>query len=310
MISAHKLTKVFGGKVAVDGLTFEVEKGEILGFLGPNAAGKTTTMRMLTGYFPPTSGSATIAGFDVATDSMKVRREIGYLPEHVPLYPEMTVTEFLHFAAAAKGIPGSERDEAVKLALGRCNLHPVANQLINTISRGFKQRVGLGQAIVNQPKVLILDEPTVGLDPAQIRDIRELIRELGQSSTVILSTHILPEVSATCSRVIIINNGKVEAMDTPENLTASLEGNAQFRLRLDKVEGDPVEVLANVEGVRDVKKLERNLYEVQGDASADVGPELARAVVAKEWDLKEMTPLTLSLEDIFLKVVKKEEETA
>ncbi len=310
MISAHKLTKVFGGKVAVDGLTFEVEQGEILGFLGPNAAGKTTTMRMLTGYFPPTSGSATVAGFDVSSDSMKVRREIGYLPEHVPLYPEMTVTEFLNFAAAAKGIPASERDKAVKLALGRCNLHPVANQLINTISRGFKQRVGLGQAIVNQPKVLILDEPTVGLDPAQIRDIRELIRELGQSSTVILSTHILPEVSATCSRVIIINKGKVEAMDTPENLTASLEGNSKFRLRLDKVEGDPVEVLANVEGVRDVKKIDRDVFEVQGDASADVGPELARAVVAKEWDLKEMSPQTLSLEDIFLKVVKKEEEPA
>ncbi|MCA9792791.1 MAG: ATP-binding cassette domain-containing protein [Candidatus Eremiobacteraeota bacterium] len=306
MIAADKLTKVFGDKVAVDGLTFEVDKGEILGFLGPNAAGKTTTMRMLTGYFPPTSGTARIAGHDVSDESIDVRRNVGYLPEHVPLYHEMTPYEFLTFAAAAKGIPGGERDKAVKLALGRCNLGPVENQLIGTISRGFKQRVGLAQAIVNNPKVLILDEPTVGLDPAQIRDIRELIRELAESSTVILSTHILPEVSATCSRVIIIAEGKIKAIDTPRNLTSSLQGMARILVRVGTDSDKVPSVLGAVEGINEVRRVEGNLYEVESDTGVDVRAELARTVIAQEWDLLELTPQSLSLEDIFLKIVRKE----
>ncbi|MGE0493142.1 MAG: ABC transporter ATP-binding protein [Vulcanimicrobiota bacterium] len=306
MIAANKLTKVFGDKVAVDGLTFEVHKGEILGFLGPNAAGKTTTMRMLTGYFPPTSGTASIAGHDVSDESIEVRRSVGYLPEHVPLYHEMTTREFLTFAAAAKGIPGSEREKAVKLAMGRCNLGSVENQLIGTISRGYKQRVGLAQAIVNNPKVLILDEPTVGLDPAQIRDIRELIRELAESSTVILSTHILPEVSATCSRVIIIAEGKIKAIDTPRNLTSSLQGMARILVRVGTDSDKVSSVLGTVEGINEVRKVEGNLYEVESDTGVDVRAELARTVIAQEWDLLELTPQSLSLEDIFLKIVRKE----
>lgn len=306
MITADKLTKSFGSKVAVDNLTFEVEQGEILGFLGPNAAGKTTTMRMLTGFFPPTRGRATIAGFDVESDSIKVRQSIGYLPEHVPLYPEMTVREFLEFAAAAKGVAHGDRDKAVESSLARCNLHPVANQLIGTISRGYRQRVGIAQAIINNPKVLILDEPTVGLDPAQIRDIRDLIKELGESSTVILSTHILPEVSMTCNRVIIIDKGKIQAMDTPENLTASLQGVARLRVRLRGPSEEVAESLARVEGVSAVNPVDEGLWEVEADPALDVPPALTRAVVAREWDLLELTPLTMSLEDIFLKIVKSE----
>ncbi len=306
MITADKLTKVFGDKVAVDGLTFEVEEGEILGFLGPNAAGKTTTMRMLTGYFPPSGGSARIAGHDVAEESIKVRRNVGYLPEHVPLYHDMTVREFVAFASAAKGMAASDRDAAVNKALGRCNLEPVENQLIGTISRGYRQRVGLAQAIVNDPKVLILDEPTVGLDPGQIRDIRNLIRELSASSTVILSTHILPEVSALCGRVIIIADGRIKAMDTPKNLTDRLDGINRIRLRVGGANGEVGAALEKLDGVKEVKRVEDHLFEVSTATDTDVRAELARLIVAREWDLLEMTPLSMSLEDIFLKIVKKE----
>jgi len=307
MITASNLTKKFGSKVAVDRLSFEVEGGEVLGFLGPNAAGKTTTMRMLTGYFPPSSGRATVAGFDVQTASDQVRRNIGYLPEHVPLYPEMTTREFVEFAAAAKGVPGKDRKKAVDEAISRCNLQSVEDQLVGTVSRGYRQRVGLAQAIVNRPKVLILDEPTVGLDPGQIQDIRALIKDLSTTSTVLLSTHILPEVEAMCNRVIILNGGKVRAMDTVANLTKSLQGSNLVQMQVRGGESGAIkESLASVKGVKSVSVTPEGAFMVESDPAEEVRPELSRLVVQKEWELLELSVKNMRLEDIFLKVVRED----
>ncbi len=219
MIEVRGLTKKYGTFTAVDDISFTVQKGQILGFLGPNGAGKTTTMRILTGYLPPTSGTALVAGYDVQEQSMEVRKRIGYLPESPPLYNDMTVREYVDFCAALKGVPGSKREEAVSATLEKCGLEDRVNQLIGTLSKGYRQRTGLAQALVHDPEVLILDEPTIGLDPAQIIEIRELIKGLAGNHTVILSTHILPEVSVTCQAVAIIHQGKLCAADSLENLT-------------------------------------------------------------------------------------------
>lgn len=307
MITVSNLTKTFGEKVAVKDLSFQVDGGEILGLLGPNAAGKTTTMRILTGFFPPSSGSATIAGLDVVEQTLEVRRMVGYLPEHVPLYVEMTPREFLHFAAAAKKVPKDQRNAAVDRALDRCNLGPVADQLIATLSRGYRQRVGLGQAILNDPKVLILDEPTVGLDPAQVRDIRALLREIGRDATVILSSHILSEVSALCNRVIILAGGQMKAIDTPANLTAGLHQEARFTLRLSGAEVSVVSGgLAGLEGIERVQHLDQDRYEVASRAVTpnDLGPRLASYVVSQGWSLHELRMESAGLEEIFLSLVQ------
>jgi ABC-2 type transport system ATP-binding protein len=311
MISVANLTKMFGDKAAVKNLTFEVKGGEILGLLGPNAAGKTTTMRILTGFFPPTAGSASIAGLDVVEQALEVRKLVGYLPEHVPLYVEMTPREFLTFAASAKKVPKSNRKAAVDRALERCNLGNVADQLIATLSRGYRQRVGLGQAIINDPKVLILDEPTVGLDPSQVRDIRALLREIGRDATVILSSHILSEVSALCSRVIIIAGGEIKAMDTPANLTAAMESEARFVLRISGAEPSQLEpALAAVEGVSRVSHLDGGRFEVASTMVKpdDLGPRLAAAVVGGGWSLHELQPQAAGLEEIFISLVKPGDE--
>ncbi len=307
MISVANLSKTFGDKVAVKNLTFEVAGGEILGLLGPNAAGKTTTMRILTGFFPPSSGTATIAGLDVVEKTLEVRRLVGYLPEHVPLYVDMTPREFLGFAAAAKQVAKSQRKAAVDRALERCNLGNVADQLIGTLSRGYRQRVGLGQAIINDPKVLILDEPTVGLDPAQVRDIRALLREIGRDATVILSSHILSEVSALCSRVIIIAGGEVKAMDTPANLTAAMQNEARFHLRLSGAdEGKAEKALAGLDKVARVARLEGGRFEVASTVagSDELGPALASFVVGQGWSLHELQPQSAGLEEIFISLVE------
>lgn len=312
MISVKKLTKTFGDKAAVRELSFELASGEILGFLGPNGAGKTTTMRILTGFFPPTSGSATIDGLDVVEDALQVRMRVGYLPEHVPLYHDMTVREFLFFAAAAKRVPSAERTRRVDETLERCNLGKVADQLIATISRGYKQRVGLGQAIVNSPKVLILDEPTVGLDPTQVRDIRALLRELGKDSTVILSSHILSEVQQMCSRVIIIADGEIQAIDTPENLTATMQGETRIHLRISGAEDEEVlKKLSELYLVGQASRLDLGFYQVlaengQGDGLA---PQLAKLVVSSGWELHELKTQTANLEDIFIKLVEQEKQS-
>ncbi len=307
MITVQNLTKRFGDKDAVSDLTFEVSSGEILGLLGPNAAGKTTTMRILTGFFPPTSGSATIDGLDVVEHTLEVKRRVGYLPEHVPLYLDMTCREFLHFAASAKGVPRSERSKAVERALERCNLGPISDQLVGTVSRGFRQRVGLGQAIINDPKVLILDEPTVGLDPTQVRDIRALLREIGRDATVILSSHILSEVAQMCNRVVIMVNGKLKAMDTPSALTAALHGEARFLIRLSGAEQDEVRLaLEQHPGVAKVEVRDGGCYEVisKEEEGKDLGPKLAKAAVEAGWSLHELRPLADELEDIFIQLVE------
>lgn len=306
MITASKLTKRFGDKLAVDSLSFEMAAGEVLGFLGPNAAGKTTTMRMLTCFFPPTSGTATVAGFDIYNDSRKIRQNIGYLPEHVPLHPEMTAREFVNFAAEAKGVPHGDRSRYVSEALSRCNLNNVADQLIAQLSRGYRQRVGLAQAIVNKPKVLILDEPTVGLDPAQILDIRSLIRELAANSTVLLSTHILPEVEAICSRVIIISNGKIRALDTPQNLTQSLSSTQRLQLEVQGAsDAELSEQLLRIDGVVSAEPEGAN-YHIEVSKEKEVRPEIARMVVEKGWKLMTLHHVNMKLEDIFLRIVTNE----
>ncbi len=232
MIEVQDLTKAYGAVTAVDHVSFTVNKGEILGFLGPNGAGKTTTMRILTGYMPATSGTAKIAGFDVFGDSMEVRRHIGYLPETPPVYPDMTVEDYLDFVARIKNVPAANRAARVTEAMQKTNLEDRRAELIKRLSRGYKQRVGIAQALVHDPDVIILDEPTVGLDPKQIIEVRHLIKGLAGSHTIILSTHILPEVSMTCDRVVIINKGKIAAVDTPQNLTSQLKGGQKVRVEV------------------------------------------------------------------------------
>lgn len=313
MISVKNLTKKFGNNTAVNDLSFELESGEILGFLGPNGAGKTTTMRILTGFFPPTSGTASIDGVEVTQEPLKVRSMVGYLPEHVPLYHDMTVREFLHFAASCKGVASSQRESAVKGTLDRCNLSKVCDQLIGTISRGYKQRVGLGQAIINKPKVLILDEPTVGLDPTQVRDIRSLLRELGEDSTVILSSHILSEVQQMCSRVVIIADGQMQAMDTPANLTAALRGETRIRLRVEGAEEPEIkECLEKLDAMESVVRMDRGVFEVvsRNDEQGGLAPKIAELVVGKGWQLHELQAQSANLEDIFIELVKAEKEAS
>lgn len=308
MISVKNLTKTFGYKTAVDDLSFDVEKGEILGFLGPNGAGKTTTMRILTGFFPPTSGSASVNGVDVCEEPMKVREMVGYLPEHVPLYKDMTTREFLHFAASAKKLRGTERTDAIERTIERCNLESVADQLIDTLSRGYRQRVGLGQAIINNPKVLILDEPTVGLDPSQVRDIRALLRKLGQDSTVILSSHILSEVQQMCNRVVIISQGRMQAMDTPENLTGNMQGETKVLVRMTGAENEEVQKkLEQLEAVDRVEVLSGGSFSVISRSARDgLAPSIANIVVGSGWELHELKTQTANLEDIFIQLVGSE----
>lgn len=314
MIEVKQVTRYFGRVMAVDKVSFQVEKGEILGFLGPNAAGKTTTMRILTTYLPATSGTASVAGFDVHRDSMQVRKRIGYLPENPPLYAEMRVLDYLDFVARIKGVDPRSRKHAIAETMDKTGISAVSSRVIKQLSKGFKQRVGLAQALVHNPDVLILDEPTVGLDPKQIIEVRELIRNLAGSHTVILSTHILPEVSMTCQRVVIIDRGRVVAEDTPENLTHKLAGSQRFTL----VAGGPAEglqtLLETVKGVRQVRRLETSSaddthhFHIEGDAEGSINPAIARAVVEKGWDLYELRPEGLSLEDVFMRVTTREEE--
>jgi ABC-2 type transport system ATP-binding protein len=310
MIEVEHLSKIYGSTPAIQDVTFEVEKGEILGFLGPNGAGKTTTMRILTGYLPATSGVVKIAGFDVHEDSMAVRQRIGYLPETPPLYTDMTVEGFLHFVARIKGVSAGDRPTRVKLAMQRCNLAEKQKVLIGKLSKGFRQRVGIAQAIVHDPPAIILDEPTVGLDPRQIIDVRNLIKSLAGEHTVILSTHILPEVSMTCSRVAIINRGKVVATNTPDQLMAQLASGAGYEL---EVEGDFAQIQPRLQIIPGVKSAERvadgsDRYKVQLalNPGSDPGRQIAAAIVGMGAGLYEMKRTQVSLEDVFLELTTEE----
>ncbi|MFY9531328.1 MAG: ABC transporter ATP-binding protein [Candidatus Acidiferrales bacterium] len=307
MIEVQDLTKSFGTVTAVDHISFTVNEGEILGFLGPNGAGKTTTMRILTGYMPATSGTARIAGFDVFNDSLEVRRRIGYLPENPPLYTDMAVGAYLDFVARIKGVPVEKRRQRVDDAMEKTNIADKRDELIKRLSRGYKQRVGLAQALVHDPDVIILDEPTVGLDPKQIIEVRHLIKGLAGTRTVILSTHILPEVSMTCDRVVIINNGKIAAVDTPSNLTMQLKGGQRVRLEVQAQEKPLRDLLAQVPNVRNVEvepatASGRLVVSVEAAPGEDIRSQVAAAVVGKGLPLYELRGVNLSLEEIFLQL--------
>ncbi|MGH9690357.1 MAG: ABC transporter ATP-binding protein [Candidatus Acidiferrales bacterium] len=307
MIEVQDLTKAYGSFTAVDHVSFTVKKGEILGFLGPNGAGKTTTMRILTGYMPATSGTARIAGFDVFQDSLEVRRHIGYLPEAPPVYPDMSVGTYLDFVARIKNVPPEKRSGLVADALKKTNIVDKRDDLIKHLSRGYKQRVGLAQALVHDPDVIILDEPTVGLDPKQIIEVRNLIKGLAGSHTIVLSTHILPEVSMTCDRVVIINKGKIAAIDTPQNLTSQLKGGQKIRVEAQAPEKDLRDLLAHIPGIGriQVEKAHADSYAtatVETVAGTDIRSQVAAAIVQKGWALFELRGVNLSLEDIFLEL--------
>ena len=305
MIQVQGVTKRYGPATAVKNVSFTVEKGEIVGFLGPNGAGKTTTMRILTGFLPPTEGTAIVAGYDVQQDPIEVKKRIGYLPESPPLYPEMEVGDYLAFVAKLKGIAGADVANRVDRVLERTSIGDVRGKLIGKLSKGYKQRVGLAQALIHSPEVLILDEPTSGLDPKQINEVRQLIRSLAGEHTIILSTHILPEVSGTCGRVIIISEGRIEASDTPENLTAQLQGAQATKLEIDGPEDDVRRRLAEIPGVSAVScegNGTRLAWRVEAEKDPEIPRRLADAVVSSGWGLYGMQSLGLSLEDVFLKL--------
>ena len=306
MIQVEGLTKRYGARLAIDHLTFHADKGEIVGFLGPNGAGKTTTMRILTGYMPASEGKAIVAGYDVFTASLEARKRIGYLPETVPLYTEMSVWQYLDFMGELRQLPN--RDDRIEEAMESVHMTDRADSLIGNLSKGMRQRVGLAQALLHKPEVLILDEPTIGLDPAQVKDVRELIREIGSERTVMLSTHILSEAQAICNRVLIINKGKILAEDTPDRLRARLSGGDRVGV---KVMGDGAgltEALNKVPGVTAVHAIKDGEYEIDAAPGGNIRPEIAKAVVNGGWSLIELKAMGMSLEDIYLQLVREEAE--
>ncbi|MDD2901489.1 MAG: ATP-binding cassette domain-containing protein [Syntrophales bacterium] len=309
MIEVQDLTKYYGPTLAISRLSFEVAQGEIVGFLGPNGAGKTTTLKILSGFLSPSGGTARINGRDCVTESLEVRHSLGYLPETVPLYTDLTVSQFLRFAAQAKGVEAQKGNGELSRVMDACGLGEVQHKLIASLSKGFRQRVGLAQALINNPPVLILDEPTIGLDPSQIVEIRQLIKELAGAHTVILSSHILPEVSQLCQRVIIINRGQIVASDTPENLSRQLGHGSRVRLTVCGPEGEVVEALQKIPQVREVAGEGENRYLVVAANDLDVRPQLARLVVERGWELLELKAQEFTLEEVFLDLVTEEEVT-
>ena len=314
MIEVQHLTKRYGRITAVDDVSFRVERGEILGFLGPNGAGKTTTMRILTGYMPATEGKAIVAGFDVFDQPIEAKRRTGYLPETPPLYPDMSVAEYLDFVAKVKGVPSNGRRERIRYVMDRTRIADMGARLTGKLSKGYRQRVGLAQALIHNPDVLILDEPTAGLDPKQIIETRQLIKELAGNHTIILSTHILPEVSQTCQRVVIINKGRVVAVDTPDNLTARLRGSETMYVQVDASGADATPALRRIAGVTRVAEADRRDgvvgYEVEGEHGRDIRRDLARAVVGGGWGLLELRPMRMSLEEVFLSLTTEDIDAA
>jgi ABC-2 type transport system ATP-binding protein len=315
MISVKQLTKKYARNLAVDHISFEVQKGQIVGFLGPNGAGKTTTMRMLTCFLPPSAGTATVAGFDVLEQPLEVKKRIGYLPETPPIYPEMETAEYLKFVGKLKGLSGAALQKRIDYASERCAIVDVKNKLLGKLSKGYRQRVGLAQAIIHNPDVLILDEPTAGLDPKQINETRDLIRSLAGDHTIILSTHILPEVEQTCEQVLIINKGKLVATDSVRNLQARARGAESVLLeiagRSGKLEAPIVQhKLEQVSGVSRVLCNQqadgRVVFEVESQKGSFVRGDLARAVVEAGWDLNELRSAAMSLEEIFLQLTAKD----
>lgn len=311
MIKVENLTKRYAGQTAISDLNFEVGKGEIMGFLGPNGAGKSTTMRILSSFMPPTSGRASVAGFDIFEQSLQARAHLGYMPENVPLYNDMRVTEYLDYRAALKEVPHRRIAERVGDVKELCGLKEVEKKLIGTLSKGYRQRVGLADALVHEPDLLILDEPTSGLDPNQIRQVRDLIKNLGQQHTILLSTHILPEVEMTCSRVIIINKGRIEACDTPENLLSRIRtaGGVLVEAKVGTDKG--ADELKKIPGVRDVTATadgEWEIFALRVEAGTDVREEVFRLANTRRWALRELSLRKATLEDVFVEITHPDTE--
>lgn len=312
MIEVSNLSKYYGNRPAVLDVTFNAEKGEILGFLGPNGAGKTTTMRILTCFLPPSGGTARIAGYDILDDSIEVRKRIGYMPEHVALYGDLSVSGYLHFVGKLKGMAKTDRSRRIGAVMEECGIFDVRDRLIGKLSRGYRQRVGIAQALINDPEVLILDEPTVGLDPKQIIEIRGLIRELSGNRTIVLSTHILPEVSLLCQRVIIINKGRIITYDTPENLQYHFRRSMVFDLELRGDAEPAARLLSSLDGVKSVVPLDapaegRIKLRVESQEDRDIRESVSRRVVENGYGLLGLSTIDMSLEDIFVQLVTEEE---
>ncbi|MDX2251129.1 MAG: ATP-binding cassette domain-containing protein [Nitrospira sp.] len=308
MIDVQHITKRYGHHTAIDRVTFSVAKGEVLAFLGPNGAGKTTTMRILTCFMPATEGTARVAGFDCAAQPMEVKRRIGYLPETPPVYQELTVTEYLTFVGRLRGMTGPNLTSALDQSIGRLELGSVRHRLIGNLSRGYRQRVGLAQALLHDPPVLILDEPTVGLDPKQIIEIRELIKSLAGSHSVILSTHILPEATAVCQRVVIISGGRIVAEDTPEQLSARLRQSEKISVTLKSPAPDCETKLRAIPGILNVFQGHSNgTFLIECALGRDLRDDIARYIVANQWGLLELRTISMTLEDVFLRLTRHEE---
>src|SRR3954467_10237903 len=309
MIKVEHLTKRYAGHTAIKDLSFEVGQGEIMGFLGPNGAGKSTTMRILASFMPPTSGRVSVAGYDIFSQSLQARAHMGYMPENVPLYNDMRVTEYLDYRAALKGVPHRRIAERVGDVKELCGLKDVEKKLISALSKGYRQRVGLADALVHEPDLLILDEPTIGLDPNQIRQVRELIKNLGKQHTILLSTHILPEVEMTCSRVIIIHKGRIEACDTPENLLGKIRQAGGIELEAKVGSDDGAEELKKITGVRDVSSRQDGDWEVfslRVESGTDVREEVFRLASARRWTVRELSQRRATLEDVFVEITHPE----
>ena len=310
MIKVENLTKRYAGQTAIKDLNFEVGKGEIMGFLGPNGAGKTTTMRILASFMPPTSGRASIAGFDIFEQSLQARAHLGYMPENVPLYNDMRVTEYLDYRAALKGVPHRRVAERVGDVKELCGVKEVEKKLIGTLSKGYRQRVGLADALLHEPDLLILDEPTIGLDPNQIRQVRQLIKNLGKQHTILLSTHILPEVEMTCSRVIIIHKGRIEACDTPENLLGQIRRAGGVMLEAKVGNDNGAEELKKISGVRDVTteaEGDWKIFSLRVESGVDVREEVFQLATVQRWTVRELTQRRATLEDVFVELTHPDE---
>lgn len=308
MIEVKDLTKRYAGRTAVDAISFAVEKGEVVGFLGPNGAGKSTTIRMLTCFLSASEGTAKVAGYDIYNDSIKVRQHIGYMPENVPLYPDMRVSEYLNFRARIKGLRYREAKRAVSEVMDICSLAEVERKMITTLSKGYKQRVGLADALVNEPDLLIFDEPTNGLDPNQIRQARELIKRLGDRHTILISTHILSEVEVTCGRVVIIDRGKIKASDSPQNLIRHLRKPGEILLEMSGDAESAEKELLKLDGVNDVRRLDDRAkwtsFSITTDPNVDVREDVASLIRGENWKIRELASRAASLEDAFVDLVQ------
>ncbi len=310
MIEAKELTKFYGDYSAIENVSFEVRKGEILGFLGPNAAGKTTTMRILTGFMPPSAGTATVAGYDVMDKSREARKQIGYLPETVPLYTDMTVEGYLGFMGTLRSMNPKRIKVRTREVIDICRLGDYRKTIIGKLSKGFRQRVGIAQAIIHEPTVLVLDEPTIGIDPIQVVGTRNLIKDLGKEHTIILSTHILPEVSMVCQRVLIINEGQIMAEDSPRNLAERLQGVEKVQLEVRGPDPEVTKALKSVRGVLNVTSSpegDRTVYTVEAKRGLDLRSTISRVVISNGWNLLTIQLVGMSLEEIFLKLTTDEE---